>query len=87
MSILQAIVKYFAYSEEDLAKYQEEVREAEARVKELNDEMTSKFCPIINGTCRRTCINFKEGFVVEETGKPGGWVCAHKPKCRLWKRS
>lgn len=70
------------------AQERQERHEAEVEVEKLNTEMTQKFCPLVNGDCRKTCVHFKPGYVFEmETADYEKYFIAHKPKCRMWRKS
>lgn len=84
--VLKYLHDCFFPTDEDWAAYHKEVEDAKIRTEKNNVEMLSKYCPTVGGDCRRTCINFEEGTIVEETGRPGGWVFAGRPRCKLWKR-
>jgi len=43
--------------------------EAEMELKKLEDDSPKWFCPAINNTCTRACINFIEPFISNIDGK------------------
>ena len=61
-------------------------KEAEIAAKKLNEREPQWFCPLINGQCKKDCINFMPAFV-ESTNKESTMVCCmmQKMKVLLWK--
>lgn len=63
--------------------------EAEKEADRLNDKMESKFCPIVNGKCRKTCVHFNKSVVLNMyagyAGYDDKYWRAIKPGCKLWK--
>lgn len=47
-------------------------KEAEKQAKELNETDPKWFCPLINGMCRKDCINFVLAFVDSPNISPMG---------------
>ncbi|MDX9695822.1 MAG: hypothetical protein RBT49_08530 [Bacteroidales bacterium] len=53
----------------------------EAKLCELIDLMTNKYCPINKGNCLATCVHFDCGKVFGD----GEEYRIKKPSCKLWK--
>jgi len=86
MNIFKYISALFEDDPKTEEKYQADVVKCRYVVDRMNMEMTSKFCPTIQGTCSKTCINFKASYV-EEYEDIGFTKCvvARFPECKLWR--
>ena len=75
-----------AYKAAELADIRERRQKAEAEIERLNVEMTQMFCPFVNGNCRRTCVHFDLGVVLEmNMTYCNKHFIFHTPKCRMWR--
>ena len=51
-----------------------------------NKCMEAKFCPIVSGKCRSTCVNFQRAIVHSYTdGEMDTYYSSSVPRCKLWK--
>jgi len=60
---------------------------AKKRLEAKREKMIGKYCPLVNGSCRDSCVHFFPGKIVEHDtwyGDPRADVIP--PKCRLWER-
>lgn len=59
---------------------------AELQATKKDNEMTSKYCPFVAGSCRATCVHFEKSKVID-IGEPCSplWI-ATDPRCKTWKR-
>lgn len=75
-----------AYKAQREKEQREELEKTKLQCSELDAEMADKWCPLVQGKCRVTCVNFVKSTVGEyETADYEKYYVAHKPKCKLWK--
>ena len=60
-------------------------KEAEIDAKKLNEREPQWFCPLINGQCKKDCINFMPAFVESTTRKAMVCCMMQKMTVLLWK--
>ena len=85
--IKKEIEKERAHKAAEEKRLREERDQTIIEAQKLDAEMEDKFCPIIQGKCRKTCVNFEKSVVSNSEDVMGyKYYFARKPKCKLWRK-
>lgn len=61
------------------------MQEAEAKVNALNISMTTKYCPLVSGDCRKTCGHFSSAYAYKiDCVDYHDYFVVINPRCKLW---